>query len=237
MTGTSATHPRRHSHRAVSAALAVGVAAATVVALAAPSHAATAATCSGYVGLTFDDGPTPGNTPQLLNALKNAGVRATLFNVGEHAQANPSLVDAEKAAGMWIGDHSWSHPHMTQLSRAQMTAEITRTQQVLQSRTGTAPVLFRPPFGSTNSIVRSVERQNGLTEVLWDISAGDYDGPPVSKIVQAAHRLTNGQVILLHDHAANTVAAIPQIVADLTSRHLCAGMISPSTGRAVKPTA
>ncbi|MBE8519310.1 polysaccharide deacetylase family protein [Amycolatopsis sp. H6(2020)] len=233
MTENAPTPPPRPRRRGLSAAIAVGVAAATVFTVAAPSHAAT---CAGYVGLTFDDGPTPGNTPQLLNALKKAGVRATLFNVGEHAQANPALVDAEKAAGMWIGNHSWSHPHLTQLSTSQMTSEITRTQQILQKQTGTAPVLFRPPFGNTNSTLRSIEKKNGLTEVLWDISTGDYDGPPVAKIVEAARRLTNGQVILMHDHAANTVAAIPQIVADLTGRRLCAGMISPTTGRAVEPT-
>jgi peptidoglycan/xylan/chitin deacetylase (PgdA/CDA1 family) len=125
---------------------------------------------------------------------------------------------------------------MTQLSAVQMNSEISRTQDILQQQTGTKPVLFRPPFGNTNSTLRSVERQNGLTEVLWDISSGDYDGPPVSKIVAAARRATDGQVILMHDHHPNTVAAVPQIVADLTSRHLCAGMISPSTGRAVRPT-
>src|SRR5690242_1563874 len=77
-----------------------------------PSTAA--ASCSnGYVAVTFDDGPTS-NTNTLLNVLKANGVRATFFNVGTNAKNNPALVTAEKAAGMWIGNHSWSHPHLTQ---------------------------------------------------------------------------------------------------------------------------
>ncbi len=213
------------------AAAAVGTVAA--VALAAPSSQA--ATCNGYVGITFDDGPTPGNTQNLLNALKSAGMRATFFDEGQNAQPNPSLVQATAAAGMWIGNHSWDHPHMTQLSTSQMNTEIGNTQNAIRQITGTAPKLFRPPYGETNSTLKSVEAQYGLTEIIWDVDSQDWNGASVSSIVAANGRLTNGQVILMHDWPANTVQAIPQIAAGLASRGLCAGMISPSTGRAVAP--
>ncbi len=217
---------------ALSVAAAMAASAVAVTVLASPSIAAT---CSGYVGLTFDDGPTPGNTTNLLNALTSNGLRATMFDEGQNAQPNPSLVQAEKAAGMWIGNHSWDHPHMTTLSTAQMTSEISQTQQVLQQITGTAPKLFRPPYGETNATLKSVEAQFGLTEIIWDVDSQDWNGASVSAIVAANARLTNGQIILMHDWPANTVAAIPQIAAGLKSRGLCAGMISPSTGRAVAP--
>jgi peptidoglycan/xylan/chitin deacetylase (PgdA/CDA1 family) len=221
--------------------LAVTVAAATVTAgsaiaitvVATPSNAAT---CNGYVGLTFDDGPTPGNTQNLLNALRSNGLRATFFDEGQNAQPNPSLVQATQAAGMWIGNHSWDHPHMTSLSTAQMNTEIGNTQQAIQQATGTAPKLFRPPYGETSATLKSVEAQYGLTEIIWDRDSQDWNGASVSAIVSANAQLTNGQIILMHDWPANTVAAIPQIASGLASRNLCAGMISPSTGRAVAPT-
>ena len=136
---------------------------------------------------------------------------------------------------MWVGNHSWTHPHLTQLSQAQIHSELPRTQQAIQQATGTAPKLFRPPYGETNSTLKSVEAQLGLTEIIWDVDSQDWNGASTAQIVQADGRLTNGQIILMHDWPANTLAAIPQIAAGLRSRNLCAGMISPHTGRAVAP--
>ncbi len=200
------------------------------------SNTALAADCSsGYVALTFDDGPNPSNTTTLLNVLQQNGLRATFFNLGQNAQNNPSLVQAQVSAGMWVGNHSWSHPHMTQLSYSQMSSEITSTQQAIQSATGTAPKLFRPPYGETNSTLKSIEAQNGLTEVLWSVDSQDWNGASTAQIVAAAGRMQNGDVILMHDQYQTTVQAIPQIAQNLKNRNLCTGMISTSTGKAVAP--
>jgi hypothetical protein len=136
---------------------------------------------------------------------------------------------------MWVGNHSFTHPHLTQMSSSQMQSELQRTQQAIQQATGTAPRLFRPPYGETNATLRSVEQQLGLTEVLWDVDSQDWNGASTASIVAAAGRLQNGQVILMHDNISNTIAAIPQIAANLSNRNLCPGMISPTTGRAVAP--
>ncbi|MFG2043564.1 polysaccharide deacetylase family protein [Dactylosporangium sp. NPDC048998] len=205
-----------------------------------PSPGGRAAGCTagytaGYVGLTFDDGPDPSSTGALLDALRAGGVRATMFNVGRNARDHPSLVRAQQNAGMWIGNHSWAHPDLTGASPARVRSELRRTQRVLRHLTGAAPRLFRPPYGRTGPTVRAVERQAGLTEVLWDVDSQDWNGATADEIVQAAARLTDGQVILMHDRYAATIAAIPRIVADLRARNLGAGMISPVTGRAVAP--
>ncbi|SNT64468.1 endo-1,4-beta-xylanase, partial [Streptosporangium subroseum] len=193
--------------------------------------------CSaGYVGLTYDDGPNASNTNNLLNALTSNGLRATMFNIGQNAQNNAALVRAQQSAGMWIGNHSWTHPHLTQMSSAQIQSELQQTQQAIQQITGTAPRLFRPPYGETNATLKSVEQQLGLTEIIWDVDSQDWNGASTAQIVQAAGTLQNGQIILMHDQYATTIAAIPQIAANLRSRNLCPGMISPSTGRAVAPT-
>ncbi|WP_340026416.1 polysaccharide deacetylase family protein [Paenibacillus sp. FSL K6-1096] len=204
--------------------------------LAAGGEKVYAADCSnGYVALTYDDGPNASTTTNLLNALQQNGLRATFFNVGQKAQSNPSLVLAQKNAGMWIGNHSWSHANLTQVSTAQATSEITQTQQTLQSITGTAPKLFRPPYGATNAALKSIQAQNGLTEVLWNVDSQDWNGAGTSQIVAAVGTMKNGDVILMHDQYQTTLQAVPQIAQNLQNRGLCSGMISPSTGRAVAP--
>ena len=216
----------------------LSVAAMTVassVALGVHATASHAAACTGYVGLTFDDGPSNGHTPGLLNALRQNGLRATMFNEGQYAAAYPAQVRAEVSAGMWVGNHSYTHPHLTQLSQAQIDSEISRTQQAIAGAGGGTPRLFRPPYGEYNSTVQSVEARYGLTQILWNVDSQDWNGASADAIVQANARLTNGQVILMHEWPANTLAAIPRIAQGLASRGLCAGMISPQTGRAVAP--
>ncbi|MER5266559.1 polysaccharide deacetylase family protein [Actinosynnema sp. NPDC002837] len=239
MSRTAATDAGRPVARGVRrrvAALAGAVGLLGALAVVLPNAASAADCSSGYVALTYDDGPKAGTTTQLLNALRSAGLRATFFNQGNNVQANPALTRSQRDAGMWVENHSWSHPHMTQLSQAQMTSEISQTQQAIQSATGVAPKLFRPPYGETNSTLKAVEAQFGLTEVLWNVDSRDWNNASTAQIVQAASTLQNGGVILMHDGYQTTINAVPQIAANLASRNLCAGMISPSTGRAVAPS-
>lgn len=139
-------------------------------------------------------------------------------------------------AGMWVGNHSYTHPHMTTLSSSQMSSEITRTQQAIQSATGAAPKLFRPPYGETNATLKSIESQNGLTEVLWNVDSQDWNGATTAQIVAAVGRLQNGDVILMHDQYQTSLQAIPQIAQNLKSRGLCPGMISTSTAGRLRLT-
>ena len=215
---------------AVAALAAAGMIASTVT----PSQAAS---CSnGYVGLTFDDGPSNDHTPAILNALRQNGLRATMFNEGQFAASYPSQVAAEVAAGMWVGNHSYTHPHLIQESQSQIDSEIGQTQQRIAAAGGGTPKLFRPPYGETNSTLKSVEAKYGLTEIIWDVDSQDWNGASTDAIVAANARLTNGQIILMHEWPANTLAAIPRIAQGLASRNMCYGMISPQTGRAVAPT-
>jgi peptidoglycan/xylan/chitin deacetylase (PgdA/CDA1 family) len=225
---------RARAHLPLLAATALAAAGTLTVPVAAQAAPAQAAACSGYVGLTFDDGPGS-STTTLLNSLKQYGLRATMFNTGQNAAANPALVRAQVSAGMWVGNHSYTHPHLTQQSQATIDSEISRTQQAIANAGGGTPRLFRPPYGETNVTVKAVEAKYGLTEVLWQVDSQDWNNASTDAIVAAAGRLTNGQVILMHDWPANTRAAIPRIAQTLAAKGLCAGMISPQTGRAVAP--
>ena len=229
--------PHRRFRRLGRRSLVVATALASPVPLvltAAEAAPARAAACNGYVGLTFDDGPS-GNTPALLNSLRQNGLRATMFNQGQYAAANPAQVRAQVAAGMWVANHSYTHPHLTQLGQAQIDSEISRTQQAIANAGGGTPKLFWPPYGETNATVKALAAKYGLTQIIWDVDSQDWNGASADAIVQAAARLTSGQVILMHDWSANTLAAVPRIAQGLAGRGLCAGKISPATGRAVAP--
>ena len=223
---------RRTAITAASAAIATLGAAMAFTISGGPSHAQD---CAGYVGLTFDDGPDTATTADLLDALEDAGLRATVFNTGQNAAAEPGLAQAQADAGMWIGNHSWSHPRLTELSREEMTSELSRTQDAIEQATGAAPVLFRPPFGDTDETLAQVAAELGLTQILWDVDSQDWNGATTEQIVQAAATLQDGQVILMHDGYRSTIDAIGPIADDLAARGLCAGMIAADTGRAVAP--
>ncbi|CAL9286209.1 Bifunctional xylanase_deacetylase [Streptomyces sp. enrichment culture] len=226
----------RTAPRSLLTGLAVAVTAvAGTVTAAVQAPPARAAACNGYVGLTFDDGPSNDRTPALLNALRQNGLRATMFNEGQFAAAYPAQVRAEVSAGMWIGNHSYTHPHLTQLGQAQIDSEISRTQQAIAAAGGGTPQLFRPPYGETNATVQAVEAKYGLRQIIWDVDSQDWNGASTDAIVQAVSRLGNGQIILMHEWPANTLAAIPRIAQTLAGKGLCAGRISPQTGRAVAP--
>ncbi|MEU7176456.1 polysaccharide deacetylase family protein [Micromonospora tulbaghiae] len=224
----------RTSRLTVRLAVLASTVALSAAGLAVAATPSSAAVCNGYVGLTFDDGPT-GSTSALLSVLRANGVRATMFNVGQNVQSNPSAARAQVDAGMWVANHSWNHAHMTSMSQSQMQSDLSQTNSAIQSATGVRPQLFRPPYGETNSTLQSVASSLGLRQVIWDVDSQDWNGASVSQIVSNAGRLQAGQVILMHDGIQNTRDAIPQIMANLSSRNLCPGMISPSTGRAVAP--
>ncbi|MQM24136.1 polysaccharide deacetylase family protein [Glycomyces albidus] len=200
-----------------------------------PAGPAYARPCKGYVGLTYDDGPESTTTLHLIDALTENDLRATFFNTGRNSAAHPNLVRAQRNAGMWIGNHSYSHPHMTELSRREMASEIRRAQRAIRKATGTAPELFRPPWGETNAKLRAVAAEFGLTEVLWDVDSRDWAGASTDAIVRAARKLRDGDIIVMHEDDWDTIDAVPRIARDLRSRGLCSGMISTSTGNAVAP--
>ncbi|KQY22036.1 acetylated xylan deacetylase [Cellulomonas sp. Root485] len=197
----------------------------------------TSSSCSaGYVGLTFDDGPNTGTTNQLVSTLRNAGATATVFPTGSNASSNASLMQAYKNAGLQIGNHSWDHPHLVNMSQSDIQSQLSRTQTAIQQTAGVTPTLFRPPYGETNQTLKNVESSLGLREIIWDIDSNDWNNASADAIRQAASRLTNGQIILMHDWPAATLQALPNILNDLRSRNLCTGHISSSTGRAVAPS-
>ena len=192
--------------------------------------------CSGYVGITFDDGPGA-NTTTLINLLRQNNLTpVTWFNQGQYVANNASLIALQRTVGE-VQNHSFTHPHLTSLSYQQIYDELNRTSQAIQNAGAPKPTLFRPPYGETNSNVQQAAQALGMRVIIWDVDSRDWDGASASAIANAANQLQNGQVILMHDaNYNNTNAAIAQIATNLRAKGLCAGRIDASTGRAVAPS-
>ncbi len=191
--------------------------------------------CSkGYIALTFDDGPFPGQTEQLLAALNAAGLRATFFDLGKNLAGNDSLVKAQMENG-WVGNHSWSHTDMTQATNAEILAELKDTQDTLQKMVGEAPQLFRPPYLKTSPALKDVEKGLGLTEVMTIIDSKDWAGVSADEIVANVSTAWSGVIVLMHDNLSTTREAIPRIAEFMVKNKLCSGKIDPATGKMVAP--
>jgi peptidoglycan-N-acetylglucosamine deacetylase len=171
------------------------------------------------VALTFDDGPSPTYTPQILRVLHRDHVPATFFVIGELAQRYPSLVRAEIRSGMSVGNHSWDHPDsppFVDLAAARVRSEITTTDAEL-ARLGDHARLFRPPGGSFDPSLVAVTQAQGLRVVLWDVDPRDWaPGATARGIARAVlGSVEPGAVVELHDGGGDrsaTVAALPKII-------------------------
>jgi peptidoglycan-N-acetylglucosamine deacetylase len=168
---------------------------------------------AAYVGghaaaiLTFDDGPDPVWTPQILDVLRAADVKAIFFLIGERAAAHPDLVRAIAAQGHVIGNHTYTHPDPLMLTTGQLADEIDRTNEAIERITGVRPTLFRPPFGHSTTGVQELVARRGLHTVMWDNSSGDYEQPAAATMVgRVLHTadLGPGTIVLLHDGDAGT---------------------------------
>ncbi len=174
------------------------------------------------IALTFDDGPNPYYTPQILAILQQYGVKATFFDVGYLVADYPNIVRQEYNQGNIVANHSWSHPDLTHFSGQVIQSQLTSTTNIIQATIGVRPTFFRPPYGAVNYTVLSQARILHYTTVMWDGSAEDWNMPGVNAIVsRTLYYARNGAILLLHDGGGNraeTVAALPIIIKTLKSR-------------------
>jgi peptidoglycan/xylan/chitin deacetylase (PgdA/CDA1 family) len=174
------------------------------------------------IALTFDDGPNPYYTPQILAILQKYGVRATFFDIGYLVADYPNIVRKEYDQQNVVANHSWSHPELTRLSAQGIQSQLTSTTNSIQAAIGVRPTFFRPPYGAVNSTVLAQARNLQYTTVMWDGTAEDWSSPGVNAVVsKTLSYARNGAILLLHDGGGNraqTVAALPIIITTLISR-------------------
>lgn len=173
-----------------------------------------------YIAMTFDDGPSPTLTPKLLDILKEKGVKATFFVIGQNVVHAPQIVARAAREGHEIGSHTWSHPALTKLSDAKVQEEIEKTSSAILEATGKKPTLLRPPYGTINPhLSKMIEQEDGLTIVLWSVDPLDWKSPGASVVAQ---RLITGAkpgaITLSHDIKPGTIKAIPQVIDALKAK-------------------
>ena len=192
------------------------------------------------VALTFDDGPHPVYTPQLLEVLRKYNVKATFCLWGDHVQEHPELVREIVDAGHVLCNHSMHHADMGTWSRARTRADIKQTNAAIHRAAPRAQIrYFRAPFGSWGKSPEVAARL-GLQPLGWRLSVGDWNLPGVDVLV---HRLeqgvTPGAVVLLHDGGGDrsqTVEAVARIIPKLRAEGWRFGLPAPR-GRPSRPTA
>lgn len=157
------------------------------------------------IAITFDDGPHPSYTAQLLDGLKERKVPATFFVTGEHAQANPELIKRMQEEGHLIGNHTYSHIQLTRQNREKFKEELIRTNEILKEITGKEVQYVRPPYGSWD---KTFEKELNMFPVLWNVDPLDWCSSNVSciteKIVSGAEE---NDIILMHDYYETSVTA------------------------------
>jgi peptidoglycan/xylan/chitin deacetylase (PgdA/CDA1 family) len=185
------------------------------------------------VALTFDDGPDPDATPDVLEALDAGQIRATFFLVGEQVEAHPDIAREIVARGHEVQAHCYDHTHHEQLSDA--AGDLWRTIEAIFKATGVAPTMQRPPYGRFTPATHATCLQAGLQPVYWSAWGEDWEDFGPDRIADFVTRdMSDGLVILLHDSARYahrpsaraTAAAIPLIAAALADHNLGSRPIS-----------
>jgi peptidoglycan/xylan/chitin deacetylase (PgdA/CDA1 family) len=157
------------------------------------------------VAITFDDGPNPDYTPELLEGLKKRGVKATFFVLGEEVERYPKILQEIYEEGHLIGIHSYQHVNFTEIGDTATLEQITRTQEVICAVTGEYAGYIRPPYGCWR---KELDAKVPLIEVLWDVDPMDWATNDADTVVQRIEtHVEEGSIILLHDASASTVQA------------------------------
>ena len=192
------------------------------------------------VALSFDDGPDPVWTPRILDVLKRFNVRATFLMIGEEAQNNVRVMQRVYREGHEIGNHTFTHPDISEISNTQVDLQLNATERLFASKMGVQPLYFRPPYSidqepDTNDQAAPVDRIQGLGYVIVGnkIDTNDWDEHPrkspreiTDSVFQQIDNMKDrpwarGSIILLHDGGGDrspTVAALPMLIQELRAR-------------------
>ena len=162
------------------------------------------------IALTFDDGPSAAWTPALLDGLKERGVKATFFLIGENADKNPEIVKRMAEEGHLIGNHTYHHVELTKVSENEARLELADTSAVIVRITGKEPEYMRPPFGAWQ---RKLEQEIQMLPVLWTIDPLDWTTENQDEIVnKVVTEAEENDIILLHDCYKSSIEAGLRIV-------------------------
>jgi peptidoglycan-N-acetylglucosamine deacetylase len=180
-------------------------------------------TLQRVVAITFDDGPNPVYTPQVLEIFSEAQGKATFFMIGEQMRSNPEVVKQVVAARHEIGNHTFTHPKLSQLNTAECLAEIEKTEILIEELAGQKSVVFRPPYLDYNQDTVSLLQTKRYPMIgAMNLEAQDWELPGVDHIVQKSREVVKeGCILIFHDgygDRSQTIEAVRILVSELTSQ-------------------
>ena len=179
-------------------------------------------TSENHISITFDDGPNPDFTPKVLSLLKENNAKTTFFLIGKNAEKYPEIVRQIIEDGHTIGNHSYSHSkNFGFFSAEKVAAELDQTNAILKKITGKEIKMFRPPFGVTNPNIKKALKTTGHFSIGWSKRSLDTTNLSEEKILKRiTSNLKKGDIILLHDTSAKTVAVLEQLLLTLQPHKL-----------------
>lgn len=156
------------------------------------------------IALTFDDGPHPRYTKQILEILDEYGIKATFFVIGINAKYYPETLERIIEKGHEIGNHTYTHPHVSEINSESIRSEIENCESIIHSLSDYRTKLFRPPEGMVDGDVKSVLRKLDYKVILWDIDTRDWAHTSPEEICDnIVNRIKSGDIILMHDYIAH----------------------------------
>lgn len=162
------------------------------------------------VALTFDDGPHPQYTLEMLEVLKEKNVKATFFLLGAEVEKHPEIVKKIHEEGHLIGNHSYKHEQLSKLTMKEACAQVNRTNQLICDITGVYPSYLRPPFGDWHE---KLDCEVNMVEVLWDVDTLDWSSQNHARIVnKVLKNVQENDIILMHDGYETSVTAAKEII-------------------------
>ena len=165
------------------------------------------------IALTFDDGPHPELTPQLLDFLQLEQVRVTFYVLGCWVRNTPGIIQRAAGEGHQIGSHTYLHKDLTQLDEAARAAEIEKNAALLENLLGSRPTTLRPPGGTYDDAVRSAAAAAGVPLILWSVDPKDWrdhDAETVAAhVLEKAH---DGCIVIMHDYYPTSIEAAMEII-------------------------
>lgn len=169
------------------------------------------------IAISFDAAWGADDTDQLISILKTYKVKATFFVVGAWVDKYPDEIKKLSKAGHRVENHSNSHPYMTKLSTEKMITELTACNEKIKEITGRQPVLFRAPYGDYNNAVIDAVQSQKMFTIQWDVDSLDWfeSATPDSIIKNVTEKVKDGSIMLMHNDAEHTPAALPTILKTL----------------------
>ncbi|WP_037970543.1 polysaccharide deacetylase family protein [Streptosporangium amethystogenes] len=167
------------------------------------------------IALTFDDGPGK-YADKLLDTFKKYNSKATFFLEGQYVKSRPAFAKRMVAEGHDIGNHSYSHPHLRELSEDRIREELTKTQDIVKKSTGKYPTTIRPPYGEFDQRVAAIATEMGMPIVLWNGGSRDWATKNEKAIYdEVLKNAKRDGVILMHDWVEQTVKVMPKLLTAL----------------------